>query len=396
MLDDAHRLQEAGCFALVLEGVPAEIAARATASLTIPTIGIGAGPDCSGQVLVFHDVLGLTEGHRPKFVRAYAEVLSCCRRPYRVGSLVCVIVHFLHPRSAIGFPRTFAMRSRTGSLPIQSEVKLNMQTITNVAELRHALAKARKAGKRVGFVPTMGYLHDGHLALVEASRAQTDVTVVSIFVNPTQFGPDEDLVTYPRDFLRDEKLCHNSGAAIVFAPDIREVYPARFETFVEPGELATPLCGAFRSGHFRGVATVVCKRFNMAQPDVAFFGQKDFQQCAVIRRMVADLKFSIDIVTVPTVGEPDGLAMSSRNRYIHEEGRRRALWISRGPFAAVNAFSLGERNVENLVAIARGALRPSINCSTLSLWTVILLNQRRALSGVPRRFVPQPTSARHG
>lgn len=228
-----------------------------------------------------------------------------------------------------------------------------MQTITTVAELRRELAKARKADKRVGFVPTMGYLHDGHLALVEASRARCDVTVVSIFVNPTQFGPNEDLSTYPRDFLRDKHLCRDAGVAIVFAPEAREVYPAQFETFVEPGELAKTLCGAFRPGHFRGVATVVCKLFNMVQPDVVFFGQKDFQQCAVVRRVAIDLNLPIEIVTVPTVREPDGLAMSSRNRYLGEGERRRALAISRGLLAAADEFRSGERDVENLIAIVK-------------------------------------------
>lgn len=231
-----------------------------------------------------------------------------------------------------------------------------MQTITTVAELRRALAKARRADKRVGFVPTMGYLHDGHLALIEASRAQCDVTVVSIFINPTQFGPNEDLNTYPRDFERDEKLCRDAEVAIVFAPAAQEIYPAQFETFVEPGELAKPLCGAFRPGHFRGVATVVCKLFNMVQPDVAFFGQKDFQQCAVVRRMAMDVDLPIEIITVPTVREADGLAMSSRNRYLGGEERRRALAISRGLFAAADEFRSGERDVEKLVAIARGHL----------------------------------------
>jgi pantoate--beta-alanine ligase len=199
----------------------------------------------------------------------------------------------------------------------------------------------------------MGYLHDGHLALIEASRAQCDVTVVSIFVNPTQFGPNEDLSTYPRDFQRDEKLCRDAGVAIVFAPVSQEIYPAQFETFVEPGELAKPLCGAFRPGHFRGVATVVCKLFNMVQPDVAFFGQKDFQQCAVVRRMAKDVDLPIEIVTVPTVREADGLAMSSRNRYLSQEDRGRALAISRGLFAAAEEFGLGERNVNKLIAIAK-------------------------------------------
>lgn len=231
-----------------------------------------------------------------------------------------------------------------------------MQTIKTIAELRHTLAQARRGGIRVGFVPTMGYLHDGHLALVGASRAQCEVTVVSIFVNPTQFGPNEDLSTYPRDFPRDEKLCRDAGAAILFAPDAQEVYPTQFETYVESGELAKPLCGVFRPGHFRGVATVVCKLFNMVQPDIAFLGQKDFQQCAVVRRMVIDLNLPIEIITVPTVREPDGLAMSSRNRYLSEEERRRALSISRGLLAAADEFRSGERNVGRLVAIARGHL----------------------------------------
>jgi pantoate--beta-alanine ligase len=228
-----------------------------------------------------------------------------------------------------------------------------MKTITTVAELRGAVARERLGAKRIGFVPTMGYLHNGHLALVEASRAECDVTVVSIFVNQTQFGPNEDLSLYPRDFPRDEKLCRGAGVEILFAPDAQEVYPTQFQTSVEPGELANPLCGAFRPGHFRGVATVVSKLFNMVQPDVAFFGQKDFQQCAVVRRMVADLNLPIEIVTVPTVREPDGLAMSSRNRYLNEEQRRRALAISRGLFAAEAEFRSGEQDAEKLVAIAR-------------------------------------------
>ncbi|RZN00558.1 pantoate--beta-alanine ligase [Bradyrhizobium genosp. SA-3] len=228
-----------------------------------------------------------------------------------------------------------------------------MQTITTVAELRRTLAKSRSADQRVGFVPTMGYLHDGHLALIAASRAQCDVTVVSIFVNPTQFGPNEDLSTYPRAFLRDEGLCRDAGVAILFAPDAQEVYPSHFETFVEPGDLAKPLCGAFRPGHFRGVATVVCKLFNMVQPDVVFFGQKDFQQCAVVRRMAVDLNLPIEIVAVPTVREQDGLAMSSRNRYLSKEERQRALAINRALTAALDEFRSGERNVEKLIAIAK-------------------------------------------
>ncbi|KRQ02083.1 pantoate--beta-alanine ligase [Bradyrhizobium manausense] len=227
-----------------------------------------------------------------------------------------------------------------------------MQTVTTVAALRDALAEARKFNRSVGFVPTMGFLHEGHLSLVEASRTRCDVTVVSIFVNPTQFGPKEDHNIYPRDFPRDEKLCRDAGVDIVFAPDADEVYPPGFESFVEAVELEKPLCGALRPGHFRGVATVVCKLFNMVQPHIAFFGQKDLQQCAVVRRMTLDLNLPIEIVAMPTVREQDGLAMSSRNRYLSPGERWRALAISRGLFAAEAEFRAGERRVEKLSAIA--------------------------------------------
>ncbi|MBB4365224.1 pantoate--beta-alanine ligase [Bradyrhizobium sp. CIR18] len=203
----------------------------------------------------------------------------------------------------------------------------------------------------------MGYLHHGHLALVEASRKQCYTTVLSIFVNPKQFGLNEDLGNHPRDFERDGRLCRDAAVAIVFAPDVWEVYPAEFETSVEPGELAQPLCGAFRPGHFRGVATVVCKLFNMVQPDVAFFGQKDFQQCAIVRRMAIDLNFPAQIVTVPTVREPDGLAMSSRNRYLGKQERPRALAISRGLFTADAEFRAGERDVAKLISSAMRHLK---------------------------------------
>ncbi|WP_026233717.1 pantoate--beta-alanine ligase [Bradyrhizobium sp. WSM4349] len=231
-----------------------------------------------------------------------------------------------------------------------------MRTITRAIELRRVLAEARAPDRRIGFVPTMGCLHQGHMALVDESRASCDATVVSIFVNPTQFGPKEDLTTYPRDFLRDEQLCRDAGVDIVFVPEAQEVYPPQFDTFIEPGALAQSLCGTFRPRHFRGVATVVCKLFNMVQPDVAFFGQKDFQQCAVLRRMSVDLNLPIEIVTVPTVREPDGLAMSSRNRYLSAPERNRAQAISRGLLAAKAAFREGERDPIRLLSIVRHPL----------------------------------------
>lgn len=231
-----------------------------------------------------------------------------------------------------------------------------MRVIETVADLRAALQPSRRAGRSIGLVPTMGYLHDGHLALVTESVAACDVTVVSIFVNPTQFAENEDLSSYPRDPDRDLALCREAGADIVFLPGVEDIYPAGFQTYVEPGALAEPLCGAFRPGHFRGVATVVAKLFNMVQPDTAFFGQKDFQQVAVVRQMARDLDMPLSVVSVDTVREDDGIAMSSRNAYLDAAERRRARCISRGLFAARQAFEAGERDAARLLALAREPL----------------------------------------
>ena len=228
-----------------------------------------------------------------------------------------------------------------------------MRVIRNIPELRAALKLLREAGKRIGFVPTMGYLHEGHAALIVQSTERCDATVVSIFVNPTQFGPSEDLATYPRNPDGDQNLCLRLGTTILFMPEAQEMYPSNFGTHIEPGRLADPLCGRFRPGHFRGVATVVAKLFNIVQPDLAFFGQKDFQQTAVIRRLVKDLNMSVDVVVVPTVREPDGLALSSRNTFLTPEQRGRALAISRGLLAAEQAFREGERDAAKLLHLAR-------------------------------------------
>ncbi len=187
----------------------------------------------------------------------------------------------------------------------------------------------RREGRRIGFVPTMGYLHDGHMALVRLARARSDIVVVSIFVNPTQFGPQEDLAKYPRDFERDEALCREAGTDIVFYPEAKDIYLTGHSVYVVEESLSRGLCGATRPGHFRGVATVVAKLFNIVLPDVAVFGEKDGQQLRVIRRMVRDLNFPVEIVAGPTVREPDGLAMSSRNKYLGPEERRQALCLRR-------------------------------------------------------------------
>ena len=188
--------------------------------------------------------------------------------------------------------------------------------VTTVAQLREQLRTARRAGRKIGLVPTMGALHEGHLSLVRAAKAECDYTVVSIYVNPSQFGPNEDFAKYPRTLEADLALLAGCGADLVFAPGNDEVYRAGHATWVEVGPVAEPLEGVFRPGHFRGVATVVLKLLNMVQPDAAYFGQKDYQQALVIRRMVADLDLPVAIRVCPTVREPDGLAMSSRNRYL--------------------------------------------------------------------------------
>ncbi len=231
-----------------------------------------------------------------------------------------------------------------------------MRVVRTIADLRALLRPLREEGKRIGFVPTMGFLHDGHATLIRQSAARCDATVVSIFVNPTQFGLSEDLASYPRDLERDQNICLEADASVLFLPEAAEIYPTGFQTHIEPGRLADPLCGRFRPGHFRGVATVVAKLFNMVQPDLAFFGQKDFQQTVVIRRMARDLNLPVDVVVVPTVREADGLALSSRNTYLDEDARRRALLLSEGLLAAKAAFEAGERLGTRLLEIARAPM----------------------------------------
>lgn len=253
-----------------------------------------------------------------------------------------------------------------------------MRIVRSIADLRVLLKTLREKGQRIGFVPTMGYLHEGHGALVKQSAARCDATVVSIFVNPTQFGPGEDLAKYPRDLERDQSLCLEWGADVLFLPEPSEIYPTGFQTFIEPGRLAEPLCGQFRPGHFRGVATVVAKLFNIVEPDLAFFGQKDFQQTLVVRRMVRDLNLPVDVVVVPTVREEDGLAMSSRNAYLSEDERARALSISKGLLAAQAAFEQGERSVAKLLDLARG---PLAGVDRLQYLELVDANTLEALEG---------------
>jgi pantoate--beta-alanine ligase len=214
--------------------------------------------------------------------------------------------------------------------------------------LREAMSNLRRAGRTVGLVPTMGALHAGHVSLVEAARKTCDATIATIFVNPTQFAPHEDLEKYPRTLAADMEKLAAAGADIVFAPASDEVYRAGHSTYVEPPAVSLPLEGRCRPGHFRGVATVVLKLFHMIPADVAFFGQKDYQQSLVIRRMVDDLDVPICIQVCPTVREPDGLAMSSRNAYLSAAQREQALAVSRSLFAARELAAAGERNAAKI------------------------------------------------
>ncbi|MBI1929694.1 pantoate--beta-alanine ligase [Candidatus Poribacteria bacterium] len=232
-----------------------------------------------------------------------------------------------------------------------------MQIITSPSATQADCRARRAEGKQIGLVPTMGYLHEGHLSLVRRARADNDWVVVSIFVNPIQFGPNEDLANYPRDFDRDRQLLEAEGVDLIFAPTVEGMYPPGSLTFVEvEGNLTKGLCGASRPGHFRGVTTVVSKLFNIVLPHRAYFGQKDAQQLAVIGRMVADLNFDIEIIPMPIVREPDGLAMSSRNRYLNPEERRSATTLYRSLQLAKGLIENRERDAAKITAAMRNLI----------------------------------------
>lgn len=225
-----------------------------------------------------------------------------------------------------------------------------MQIFQKAEELQRFALETRRAGKSIALVPTMGFLHAGHASLIDIARSRADVVIVSIFVNPTQFGPGEDLDKYPRDFEHDRLVCAEHGADVIFAPEPGAMYAPDASTWVEETMLSRPLCGARRPGHFRGVATVVTKLFHLALPDVAVFGRKDAQQLLVIKRMVRDLNFPIEIVAAPLVRGADGLALSSRNRYLSAEEHQQALVLSRALRAAKPA--LEEAGLEAAPAVA--------------------------------------------
>jgi len=219
-----------------------------------------------------------------------------------------------------------------------------MELVDTVAQMMGLSERWRREGKTIGFVPTMGYLHEGHLSLVRQARRGNDVVVVSIFVNPTQFGPGEDFGRYPRDLDRDISLLESIGVEAVFVPSVGEMYPSDYRTYVEVGDITDRMCGASRPGHFRGVTTICCKLFNIVRPHRAYFGKKDFQQYVVLRTMVKDLNMDLDIVPMPIVRESDGLAMSSRNAYLNAEERRGALCLCRSLRKAQELFGQGEKD----------------------------------------------------
>jgi pantoate--beta-alanine ligase len=249
-------------------------------------------------------------------------------------------------------------RERRGTLGTEPAVS-PIPCITSISGIRAAVASARADGKIVGLVPTMGALHEGHLSLIRRARSECGLVVVWIFVNPTQFGPQEDLARYPRDLGRDRMLAAEAGADVIFNPNVAEIYPTGFSTWIDVEGLGEGLCGVSRPGHFRGVCTVVSKFFNICEPDKAYFGQKDAQQLAIIKRMVRDLNMRLEIVACATVREADGLAMSSRNAYLGSDEREQAGVLRQALRAAEGLVSEGERDAAVVEAFVREVLASS-------------------------------------
>ncbi len=228
-----------------------------------------------------------------------------------------------------------------------------MKVIDDIKEMQELAESLRKNGKKIAFVPTMGFLHEGHLSLMKYGRGIADILVASIYVNPTQFAPGEDFEEYPRDFDRDVRLCEEVGVDVIFTTTDKEMYPAGYQTYVEVKEVTKNLCGKSRPIFFRGVATVVTKLFNIVRPHVAIFGKKDYQQLITIQRMVRDLNFDIEIIGRPIVREPDGLAMSSRNTYLSPEERKSALSLSRSLKIAQDMVAAGETSSAKIIEMVR-------------------------------------------
>lgn len=259
-----------------------------------------------------------------------------------------------------------------------------MNNISSIKEITKILKEWKAKGVTIGFVPTMGYLHDGHKSLIEKARHENDKVVVSIFVNPTQFGVNEDFDKYPRNIERDLQICEDVGTDIVFIPTVAEMYPTNNLVYIDVNELSEGLCGAKRVGHFRGVCTVVAKLFNVVTPDKAYFGEKDAQQLAIIKRMVLDLNFDVKIVPCPIVRESDGLAMSSRNMYLSKDERQIAIVISKSLNIAIEKLLSGERNASEIIKI----IKDKINIEPLAKIDYISVVDQHTLKPVTNIVEP--------
>ena len=244
-----------------------------------------------------------------------------------------------------------------------------MKLVDNISRMSTLVKMLKKEGKTIGLVPTMGYLHEGHLSLVRAAKKHTDIVVMSIFVNPIQFGAGEDFDKYPRDFKRDEELARGAGVDVIFYPSEKEMYPAVYATYVNVEGLTENLCGASRPGHFKGVTTVVLKLFEIVKPDISYFGQKDAQQAIVIKKMAEDLNLDLEVRILPTVREKDGLAMSSRNTYLSESERRDALILYESLKKAESLVNQGERDCKKVITMIRETVKqkPSVKIDYISI-----------------------------
>ncbi len=262
-----------------------------------------------------------------------------------------------------------------------------MDVISKIDVIREQLNTYRKAGKKIGLVPTMGYFHQGHLSLMEIARQKCDVVVTSLFVNPTQFAPGEDFETYPKNLTRDQELAKNQGVDILFVPTEKLLYPEPFFTYVISEKLSKVLCGNKRTNHFRGVTTIVAKLFNIVQPDIAVFGQKDYQQAIIIQKMVEDLNFPIEIIVAPIVREKDGLAMSSRNTYLTKEQRKQAPVIFKALSRAQELFQSGETNAKIIHALINETIKSSSLAKIEYIEIVNAKNLKKDLNIIPGTFV---------
>jgi pantoate--beta-alanine ligase len=258
-----------------------------------------------------------------------------------------------------------------------------MKVAKTIKSVRKLVKAARRKGKKIGFVPTMGALHIGHISLIKKAKQQTDFVVVSIFVNPTQFGPSEDFKKYPRPIKNDLAICRRAGVDVVFAPAAEQMYPHENFTWVNVEKLTEQLCGRFRPGHFRGVATVCAKLFNIVAPDVAFFGQKDAQQAIIIKKMVTDLNMPLKIVVCPTVRQADGLAVSSRNQYLTEQQKKDATYIFRALKKSENLVKAGTKKTKTIISEMKKILKqvPSIKIEYISIVDAETLQELDKITG---------------